>query len=217
MKQLKRSQLMNNLVTIENIKKIRDLTGGGLTEIKQALSESQNFNQALAIMKSKAMARVGKRQSRTAQAGLIYSYIHNGRIGVLIEVNCETEFVAKTDDFKNLVKDLALQIAASPASYIKDDDIPQDVINKYEQALKEETNLENIPADQLELVIKGKLDKIKSEISLMSQDFNKDPDISIDELIKTVAAKLGEKIIIAKFVRFELGQDGVEASFNSED
>ena len=104
---------MSDLVTVENIKKIRDLTGGGLTDIKQVLSQSASFDEALATMKAKGISKTSRREDRLTQAGLIVSYVHDGRIGVLVEVNCETDFVAKTDDFKDLAKDLALQVAAS--------------------------------------------------------------------------------------------------------
>ena len=163
--------------TIEDIKKIRSLTGVGLTDAKKALQASDSFDAALEMMRAKGLDKVNQRQDRETQAGVIHSYIHDARIGVLLEVNCETEFVAKNADFLDLVKDLALQITATDPLYIK----PENISEESPQAL---------------------------ERCLWNQDFIKDQQISVGEMVETRMARLGEKIVLSRFVRFSLDGGG---------
>ena len=189
---------------IEEIKKIRDATGVGLTEAKQALMEHGDFQQALKAMQTKGLQKASKRAGRLAQAGIVYSYVHEGRIGVLLEVNCETDFVAKTSEFQSLVKDLALQIAASDPQALSLEDLRLDEAS-LEQAFQEQALAEEVPQARLAEVVAARLQKHKAEASLLSQSFNKEPQLTVAEIIQNVCAKLGENIVISRFSRFELG------------
>ena len=167
---------MNNDFTIDDIKKIRELTGVGLTDVKKALQENSSFEEALQAMRKKGLAKVAQRSEKVARSGIIHSYIHDGRIGVLIEVNCETDFVAKNEDFLNFVRDLTLQIAATNPLCLKEGN-------------SESKETRNQQAEQ----------------SLLGQSFIKNPESTVNDLLQSQIAKLGENIVIARFVRFELG------------
>ena len=197
---------MPDLISIDNIKKLRDLTGAGLTDAKQTLQSAKSFEEAVQTMQAKGLVKAGKREARQTGAGIIESYVHDGRIGVLVEVGCETDFVAKTDDFLSFVKDLALQIAASKPEYLKAEDIPQPILDQHYALFKAQAESENYPKDKQEAIINGKLTKLKTEICLLSQSFNKDPKLTINDLLQAINAKLGENIVIKRFVRFELGE-----------
>ncbi len=171
-----RNYQMNNNFTIDDIKKIRELTGVGLTDAKKALQENSSFEKALQAMRKKGLAKVAQRSEKVARSGIIHSYIHDGRIGVLIEVNCETDFVAKNEDFLNFVRDLALQIAATNPFCLKEGN-PESKEARNQQA----------------------------EQSLLGQSFIKNPELTVNDLLQSQIAKLGENIVIARFVRFELG------------
>ncbi len=179
---------MNNDFTIEDIKKIRELTGVGLADAKKALQENPSFDAALKAMRAKGLAKGAQRSERVTRSGVIHSYIHDGRIGVLIEVNCETDFVAKNEDFLNFVNDLALQITATNPLYL---------------ALKDS-----------EL---GKVSEQTDEEYLLNQRFFKNPEVSIHDLLQTLIAKLGENIVIARFVRFELGDLSTKLVLNTDE
>ncbi len=194
-------------VTIEDIKRLKDLTGAGLTDAKKALEESQgDFDKALEAMRKKGLTKAEKRSEREAKAGLVETYNHDARIGVVVEVNCETDFVAKTEEFRALAHDIAMHIAASNPEYISADQIPEDARNAKAAEFKEKVVAEGKPADIADKIVEGMLAKYFAEICLMNQAFIKDPDLSVEGLIKNTIAKLGENIIVSKMARVELGQ-----------
>jgi len=194
-------------ITAGDIKELREQTGVGMMDCKKALTEAAgNLEKALDILRQKGLAMAAKKASREASEGLIGSYIHMGKIGVLVEVNCETDFVAKTDDYKDLVKDISMHIAASNPSYVKREDVPADVIEKEKAIYASQT--ENKPPQVVEKIIEGKLEKFYADTCLMDQIFVKDPDgrKTIKDVIVEKVAKLGENILIKRFVRYQLGE-----------
>jgi len=194
-------------ITAGDIKELREQTGVGMMDCKKALTEAAgNLEKALDILRQKGLAMAAKKASREASEGLIGSYIHMGKIGVLVEVNCETDFVAKTDDYKDLVKDISMHIAASNPSYVNREDVPADVIEK-EKAIYA-SQIENKPPQVVEKIIEGKLEKFYADTCLMDQIFVKDPDgrKTIKDVIVEKVAKLGENILIKRFVRYQLGE-----------
>ena len=194
-------------ITAGDIKELREQTGVGMMDCKKALTEAAgDFDKALDILRKKGLAMAAKKASREASEGLIGSYIHMGKIGVLCEVNCETDFVAKTDDFKDLVKDIAMHIAASNPQYVSRDNVPSDVINKEKQIYA--SQVENKPPQVVEKIVEGKLEKFYADMCLLDQAFVKDPEGKkrIKDLIVEKVAKLGENILIKRFARFQLGE-----------
>jgi elongation factor Ts len=194
-------------ITADAIKELREQTGVGLMDCKNALSEAEgDLSKALDILRQKGLAVAAKKASREASEGLIGSYIHMGKIGVLLEINCETDFVAKTDDFQELIKDVAMHIAASSPLYVKREDITSEVIEK-EKAIYA-SQVENKPPQVVEKIIAGKLEKFYTDTCLEDQVFIKDPEQKkkIKDLIVEKIAKLGENIMIKRFVRYQLGE-----------
>jgi len=172
---------------MDTLKKLRELTGAGVMDCKRALDEaSGNFDKALEVLKKRGLAMVAKKAGRAAHQGLVESYIHlGGKIGVLVEVNCETDFVARCDDFKNFTKDLAMQIAASNPTYVKREDIPQDVRDEHQG---------------------NHFDEFCKNNCLLEQPFIKDQAVTVQDLLSQVVAKLGENIVVSRFTRFQLGE-----------
>lgn len=192
---------------IETIKRLRASTGIGLTDAKNALVEAGgDYDKALETLRVKGLARADKKAERDASSGIIHSYVHGNKIGVLVELNCETDFVARTDDFKTLANDLALHIAASAPRYVRPDDIPADVIAKEKKLFTAEVTEQGKPADVVGKIVEGKLAKFFEEVCLLNQPFVKDPNQTVEGLIKSLIVKLGENIVIPRFVRLELGQ-----------
>lgn len=195
-------------IDVDTIKRLREATGVGLTDAKQALEAAQgNYDKALEAMRIKGLARADKKAERTAGAGLIHSYVHGGKIGVLVELNCETDFVARTDDFKTLANDLALHIAASAPQYLTPEDVPADVLAHEKKLFAAELKAQGKPASMIDQIMVGKLDKYYAEVCLTRQPFVKDVDTTVDTLVKTAIAKLGENIVVRRFVRLVLGND----------
>jgi len=189
------------------VKDLREKTGAGMMECKKALTESSgDFEKAIDLLRQKGLATAAKKAGRTASEGLISSYIHMDRIGVMIEVNCETDFVARTDDFKELVKDISMHIAAANPSYLSREDVPQDVIEREKEIYR--AQIINKPPQVTEKILEGKLDKFFSETCLLDQIFVKDQDQKkkIKDLITEKVAKLGENIMVQRFVRYQLGE-----------
>lgn len=187
--------------------KLRELTGGGLTSCQAALSEANgDINKAIEILRKKgAISAARKSAERTANDGLIESYIHpNGKIGVLIEVHCETDFVARNPEFKNLVHDLAMQVAAANPLYLKPEDVPEIEIAKEKEIYEAQLKKEKKSKDVWEKIIEGKLKKYYEEVCLLKQLFIKDDKIKIEELIEQKIAKLGEKIEVIRFTRYQI-------------
>jgi len=194
-------------ISAERVKELREKTGAGMMECKKALTESKgDFEKAIDYLRQKGLASAAKKAGRTAAEGLVSSYIHMDKIGVLVEVNCETDFVAKTDEFKGLVKDVALHIAASNPSYLSREDVSQDVIEREKDIYRAQVT--NKPPQVVEKIVEGKLDKFFSEMCLLEQVFVKDPEqkLKIKDLVTEKIAKLGENIVIRRFVRFQLGE-----------
>ncbi|MCL2174008.1 translation elongation factor Ts [Candidatus Saccharibacteria bacterium] len=197
-------------ISIEEIKKLKELTGVGLTDAKRALTEaSGDFDKALAAMREKGLTKAEKRGEREARQGIIEAYVHSGRIGVLLELNCETDFVAKTAEFKELAHNLALQVAAMNPKWIAVTDIPEEEVARKRaellEAAKNDEKNAGKPADVLDKIIQGQLDKYFDELVLMNQAYWKDDSVKVGDLVKETIAKLGENIIIRQFRRIELG------------
>ncbi len=195
-------------ISASNIKDLREQTGVGMMDCKKALTEAAgDMGKAMDILRQKGLALASKRASREASEGLVSSYIHmGGKIGVLVEVNCETDFVAKTDDYQAMVKDIAMHIAAANPSYVKRDEIPSEIIEKEKEIYASQVT--NKPPQVVEKIITGKLEKFFSDTCLVDQVFVKDPDgkIKVGDLIIDKVAKLGENIQIRRFARFQLGE-----------
>lgn len=195
-------------ITIEDIKKLKDLTGVGLTDAKQALVEADgDFDKALEAMRKKGLTKAEKRGERETRSGIVASYIHDGRIGSLVELNCETDFVAKTDEFKDLAYEIALQVAAMNPVYANPSDIPSDEIDRVKQEFISADALKGKPAEIAEKIVTGQMDKYFAEKTLIKQAYFKDDSKTIEDLIKEKIAKLGENINIKRIVRIEVGLD----------
>mgnify|MGYP000864096976 FL=1 len=197
-------------VSLDEIKKLKELTGVGLTDAKKALVEAGgDFDKALEAMRKKGLTKAEKRGEREAREGLIESYVHGNRIGVIVELNCETDFVARTDNFKSLAHELAMQIAAMRPKWVSQDDIPEaERARKREELVasaKADPKNANKPAEILDKIIDGQLNKYFSEQVLLDQTYWKDDSKTIGTLVKEEMAKLGENIVVRRFARLELG------------
>ena len=191
-------------VTVEDIKKLRNSTGAGMMDAKKALVEANgDLEAATTTLRKKGAARAAKRADREAKAGLVASYVHGDKIGVLVEVNCETDFVARTEDFKTFARDVAMHIAASAPEYLNPESVPEEVVAKEREIYASEAG--DKPDDIATKIVDGKLDKFYQSVCLTKQPFIKDPDKSIEHYQTAVAAKVGEKIEIRQFSRIELG------------
>ncbi len=194
-------------VTPAMIKELREKTGAGMMECKRALTESGGDSEkAIDLLRQKGLATASKKSGRSASEGIIDSYIHMGKIGTMVEVNCETDFVARTDDFKLMVKDIAMHIAAANPLYLTREEVPQDVITREKEIYR--VQVEGKPPQVIEKIIEGKLEKFYSDTCLLDQIFIKDPDQkkSIKDLVNDTIARLGENILIRRFARFQLGE-----------
>lgn len=190
----------------QEVKELRNRTGAGIMDCKNALIEADgDIDKAIEILRTKGLAKAAKKAGRIVSEGLVGSYIHaGGKIGVLVEVNCETDFVAKTDDFKQFVKDIAMHIAASSPLFVKRDDVPEEITEKERKIYETQAKEAGKPEKIINKIVSGKLDKYLSEICLLEQPFIKDPDKTIQELLQETIAKLGENISIRRFVRYQL-------------
>jgi len=194
-------------VDIEQIKRLKDLTGVGLTDAKKALEEANgDYDKALAAMRKKGLTKAEKRGEREARAGLIGSYNHDGRIGVLVEVNCETDFVARGELFAELVKDLTMHIAAAAPQYVSADDVPVAERNKVRAEFADKAKAEGKPADMVDKIVDGQLSKYFAERCLLEQPFVKDSDITVADHVKAAAARMNENVVVRRFSRLALGE-----------
>lgn len=196
--------------SLDEIKKLKELTGVGLTDAKKALVEAGgDFDKALEAMRKKGLTKAEKRGEREAREGLIESYVHGNRIGVIVELNCETDFVARTDNFKSLAHELAMQIAAMRPKWVSQDDVPEAERTRKREELvasaKADPKNANKPAEILDKIIDGQLNKYFSELVLLDQTYWKDDSKTIGTLVKEEMAKLGENIVVRRFARLELG------------
>ncbi|MDO5022257.1 MAG: translation elongation factor Ts [Eubacteriales bacterium] len=198
-------------ITSAMVKELRDRTQAGLMDCKKALIEANgDMDRAIEILREKGLAASNKKAGRVAAEGMVDSYIHmGGKIGVLVEVNCETDFVAKTDKFKGLCHDVSLQIAASNPQFVSREDVPQENLDKEREILRAQALNEGKPEKIVDRMVEGRIEKYYKEVCLMEQPFVKNPDINISDLVNEVALASGEKISIRRFVRFECGE-GIE-------
>jgi elongation factor Ts len=197
-------------ITAEMVKKLREETGAGMMDCKSALVESKgDADKARDLLRKKGLAAAAKKAGRAAQEGQVASYIHpGGRVGVLVEVNCETDFVAKTDDFNGLVKDIAMHIAAaSPAAalYVSKDEVPTDVLDKEREIYKEQAKAQGKPEKVLEKIAEGKLKDYFATFCLLEQPFVKEPKLTVGQLVQEKIALIKENIVVRRFARFRLG------------
>lgn len=190
------------------VKDLRERTGIGMMECKKALEESGgDIEKAITVLRKKGHARAQKKMERQAKEGVIGSYIHlNGKIGVLVEVNCESDFVARNEEFQGLVKNIALHIAAANPQYVSADDVPEGVLEEEKEIIREQFKDSGKPAEIVEKIVQGKLSKFYQETCLLDQLYIKDDKMSIRELLTTFIAKFGENIMVGRFARFELGK-----------
>jgi len=194
-------------VTAILVKDLRERTGAGMMECKKALVEAKgDIGEAEVLLRKWGIASAGKKSSRATRQGLIGSYIHHGgQLGVLVEVNCESDFVARTDDFKELVHDLAMHIAAADPRFIRKEDVAADVLEKEKEIARARALGEGKPDKVLDKIVEGRIQKFYEEVCLLDQPFVKDATLSVGQLVKTKIAKLGENIGVARFVRFKVG------------
>jgi elongation factor Ts len=196
------------MINANDIKELRAKTGAGVQDCKRALDESNgNMEKAVAYLREKGIASVAKKASRIAAEGLVTSYIHmGGKIGVLLEVNCETDFVAKSEPFQILCKDIAMQIAAARPEYVRIEEVPAENVEKEKEILVAQAQNEGKPKEIAEKMVQGRIKKYYKDVCLMEQDFVKDPSKTISDLITDATLKIGEKITIRRFVRYEMGE-----------
>ncbi len=199
-------------ISAQQVKNLRDKTGAGMMDCKRALQETNgDIDEAVEVLRKQGMAKAEKRSGREANEGVITSYIHpGGRIGVLLELNCETDFVAKTDEFQDLAYDLAMQIAAMNPLAMDRERMDDTLVEKEKAILKEQALQEGKPEHIAEKIIEGRLEKFFKEVTLLEQPFIKDTDKSVEQLIKEAVAKLGENIAVNRYVRYELGETSEE-------
>ncbi|GIP43769.1 elongation factor Ts [Paenibacillus sp. J45TS6] len=190
------------------VKELREKTGAGMLDCKKALEEGNNdVNKAIEILREKGLSAAANKAGRAATEGVVQSYIHaGGRIGVLVEVNCETDFVAMTDQFKEFARDIAMQIAASNPRYVSREEVPQEEIEKEKEILKAQALNEGKPEKIVEKMVEGRIGKYYEEFCLLEQSFVKDPDKTIEQLLNEKISTIGENISIRRFTRYELGE-----------
>jgi elongation factor Ts len=203
------------MVTAGMVKELREATGAGMMDCKKALTETNgDMEKAIDFLREKGLAAAAKKAGRIAAEGLVESYIHGGgRIGVMVEVNCETDFVAKTEQFKELAKDIAMQIAAANPAYIRREEVPEEVLEHEREVLRAQALNEGKPANIVEKMIVGRVEKYYKEVCLMEQQYIKDNDKTITQLINESISKIGENISIRRFTRYQLGE-GLEKKSN---
>jgi len=191
-------------MNVEDIKKLRDQTGAGMMKAKEALEASGgDFDKAVVWLREKGEASAAKKADREAREGVIEGYVHSGRIGVLVEINCETDFVARTEDFKTFARDIAMHVAAANPEYLSPEAVPVEVVEREKAIYRKE--VEGKPAEIVEKIVDGKLAKFYEQSCLVSQPFIKDPDLTVGKLTTNLVAKLGENIVIRRYERLELG------------
>lgn len=199
------------MITASSVKELRERTGAGMMDCKKALTETNgDIEKAIDYLREKGLAAAAKKAGRVASEGVVESYIHGGgRIGVLVEVNCETDFVAKTDDFKAFVKDIAMHIAAANPQYLSKEEVPENVVNHEREVFRAQALNECKPEKIIEKMVEGRIEKYYKEICLLEQPFVKDPDKTVSGMVTERIAKIGENISIRRFVRYQLGE-GIE-------
>ena len=197
------------VITAEQVKRLRDKTGAGMMECKAALQESEgNEEKAIELLRKKGLASAAKRAGRATANGVVGSYIHmGGKVGVLVEVNCETDFVARTDDFQTLVKELALHIAAADPKFVKREDVPADLLEKEKEIYRAQFAGSGKPDNVVEKIVEGKLGSFYSQIVLVDQPSVRDPNVTIAQMIAQATVKTKENITVSRFARFKVGAE----------
>ena len=196
-------------ITAEQVKDLRDRTGAGMMECKKALAEAAgDVEKAIDLLRKAGLQKAEKRADRAADQGLVEAYIHPGnRVGVLIEVNCETDFVARTPEFQELVRNLAMQVAALKAEYVRREDVPAERIAREREIYAAQLAEQKKPANIIDKIVEGKLEKFYGEICLLEQPYMRDDSVKVDDLVRGLSGKTGEKMAVRRFQRFELGKD----------
>jgi elongation factor Ts len=196
-------------VTADQVRQLREQTGAGMMECKKALVETAgDFDKAMDVLRKAGIAKAGQRGDRAASEGLVEAYIHPGnRVGVLIEVNCETDFVARTPEFGELVRNLAMQVAAAGADYIRREDVPAERVAKEREIFAAQLEGQGKPAAIIDKIVSGKLDKFFGEVCLLEQPYVRDDKRTVGDLVTAAAAKTGENLVVRRFARFRLGKD----------
>ena len=196
------------MISAEQVKELRELTGAGMMECKKVLEEVDgNKEKAIELLRERGVVKAAKKAGRIAAEGLVESYIHgDGRIGVLVEVNIETDFAAKNPEFREFVKDVAMQIAATKPEYVRREDVPAEVIEKEQEVMKAQAMNEGKPEAVAEKIVAGKIDKFFADVCLLEQDFIKDPEKTVQQVLTEKISNIGENITIRRFVRFERGE-----------
>jgi elongation factor Ts len=199
-------------ITAEQVKQLRDKTGAGMMDCKSALTEAGgDTDKAVEILRKKGLASAAKRAGRATKDGMIGHYIHlGGKVGVLVEVNCETDFVARTEDFQVLAKELAMHIAAASPTYVKREDIPADVIAKEKEIYRAQFAGSGKPDHVIDKIAEGKLESFYAQVCLLDQPSVRDPDVTIKQMVANASAKTGENVTISRFARFKLGETAAE-------
>ena len=203
------------MISASSVKELREMTGAGIMDCKKALQEADgNKEKAIDILREKGISAAAKKADRIAAEGIVESYIHmGGKIGVLVEVNCETDFVAKTPEFKSFVRDIAMHVAATNPQYLSKEDVPEKDIAKEKEILRAQALSEGKPEKIVDRMVEGRLEKHFKEICLLEQAFVKDPDKTIQDIVNEQIARIGENIRIRRFVRYEMGE-GLEKRQN---
>lgn len=198
------------MVTAELVKELRDRTGAGIMDCKKVLVETDgNIDKAIELLRERGIAKAAKKAGRVAAEGLVEAYIHNGKYGAMVEVNSETDFVSKNEEFRTFVRDIAMHIAASNPKYVSREEVPQDVVESEKQVLMAQALNEGKPQAVVEKMVEGRLNKFFEEICLLDQPFVKDQDKKVKDVLNDKIATIGENIVIRRFVRFERGE-GIE-------
>lgn len=198
-------------ISAAKVKELRERTGAGMMDCKKALNEvGGDMDKAIDFLREKGLAAAAKKEGRIAAEGIVEAYIHGGgRIGVMLELNCETDFVAKTDDFRQFARDIALQVAAAKPLYLTKADVPEEVLEHEKNILRAQALNEGKPEKIVDKMVEGRISKFYKEFCLMEQEFVKDPDKTINDLVLEKTAKIGERIVIRRFTRYEMGE-GIE-------
>lgn len=195
-------------VTASMVKELRDQTGAPIIDCKNALNETEgNIDKALEVLRIKGVAKASKKAGRETHEGIITSYIHGGgKIGVMVEINCETDFVARNEEFQSVAKELAMQIAANNPKYITKDEVPEEEVEKEKDILKAEVVESGKPEEMADKIVEGKINKYYEEVCLLEQPYIREPKTKVGDLLKSLIAKIGENIVIKRFVRYQLGE-----------
>ena len=195
-------------ISADQVKQLREKTGAGMMECKAALTEANgNMEEAITLLRKRGLAQAAKKTGRSTDQGVVGHYIHmGGKIGVLVEVNCESDFVARTDDFQGLVKEIAMHIAAAAPQYVRREDVPADVLDREKDVYKGQMASSGKPANVIEKIVEGKLNSFYEQTCLLDQPSIRDPKVTIGQMVTAAIAKLGENIAVARFARFKVGE-----------